>query len=337
MAKSKISAPSISEAVKNIKSGKLLPVYFFFGEDSFGIDDAVKALEEAVKPMIESEFDRETFRGDEKSITEVLDFASAFPFGSEKKFILVKDFDKIKDKKALASYAASPTEFTILALVNNGAVTAAASEPFKTLAKNNFMFEAKELKGNTLLNWLVNFTNEKGKNLTHDNARLLMDISGENRNLLEAQLDKIFTYLGDNAEISVDSIRALSTQLKEFTIFDLQNAIGKKNKQEALRIALSMLEKGAEPTYLVHMLTRYFTGLARVKELSNTNVPDQSAARIVGTHPFYYKDYLSARKIFTDDKIISAASALFKADMTIKTSSTDEKLLITVLITEILA
>ncbi len=337
MAKSKISVPPITEAVKNINAGKLLPVYFFFGDDSFGIDNAIKALEDVVKPMIESDFDRETFHGDEKSITEVIDFASAFPFGSEKKFILIKDFEKAKDKKALASYAASPADFTILAIVNNGAVTAAASEPFKTLAKNNYMFEAKELKGNTLLNWLVDFATAKGKNLTQDNARLLMDISGENRNLLEAQLDKIFTYLGDKPEISVDSIRALSTQLKEFTIFDLQNAIGKKNKQEALKIALSMIEKGAEPTYIVHMLTRYFTGLARVKELSETNVPDQAAARIVGTHPFYYKDYLNARKLFTDNKIINAAEALFKADMTIKTSSTDEKLLITVLITEILS
>lgn len=335
MAKSKISAPPITEAVRNIKAGKLLPIYFFFGEDSFGIENAVKTLEAALIPMIGSDFDRETFQGEEKSIVEIIDFATAFPFGSGKKFILLKDFDKLKDRKVLASYAASPPDFTILAIVNNGPISSIASEPLKTLAEKNYMFEAKELKGNTLVNWLIEFTSAKGKTLTPENARLLMDISGENRNLLESQLDKIFIYLGDKHEITVDAIRALSTHLKEFTIFDLQNAIGKKNKSLALKIAWSMNEKGVEPTYIVHMLTRYFTGLARVNELTEKKIPNQTAARIVGTHQFYYKDYLGARKIYSDNQIINAASALLKADKSIKTSSTDAKTLITILILEI--
>ena len=337
MAKSKISAPPITEAVKNIKAGKLLPIYFFFGEDSFGIENAVNTIEAAVKPMIGSDFDRETFQGEEKSVVEVIDFATAFPFGSGKKFILLKDFDKLKDKKALASYAASPPDFTILAIVNNGPVSSAATEPLKTLAEKNYMFEAKELKGNTLVNWLIDFTAAKGKTLTPENAQLLMDISGENRNLLESQLEKIFIYLGDVHEITIDSIKALSTQSKEFTIFDLQNAIGKRNKSRSLKIALNMISKGAAATYLVHMLTRYFTGLVRVNELTEKKIPNQAAARIVGTHPFYYKDYLEARKIYSDNQIINAASALLKADISIKTSSADEKTILTILILEILS
>lgn len=337
MAKSKINAPAAADAVKDIKTGKILPIYFFFGEDLFGIESAVKAVEKSIQPYIENDFDREVFHGEECSLSQVIDFASAFPFGSGKKYILLKDFDKLKDKKTLASYAASPADFTVLVIINNGAVSSTASEPFKTLAKNNFMFEAKELKGKALTTWLREYCLSRGKSLTEDNARLLMDISGENRNLLEAQLEKIFTYLGDKPEITIEAVKDLSTQLKEFTIFELQNAIGKKNKQESLKIALRMLEKGAEPVYLVHMLTRYFTGLARVNELTEKKIPDVSAARIVGTHPFYYKDYLNARKIYPDNDIINAAEALLKADMTIKTTSTDEKMLITILITEIIS
>jgi len=59
---------------------------------------------------------------------------------------------------------------------------------------------------------------------------MLIDIVGENREMLEAQLEKIFVYLNENKEISVESLIALSTSLKEYNIFDLQNAIGKKNK-----------------------------------------------------------------------------------------------------------
>ena len=57
MAKSKVTASPVSEAVKNLKRGELLPVYYFFGEDTFSIDTAVKAVDTAVKPYITSDFD----------------------------------------------------------------------------------------------------------------------------------------------------------------------------------------------------------------------------------------------------------------------------------------
>jgi DNA polymerase III delta subunit len=97
-----------------------------------------------------------------------------------------------------------------------------------------------------------------------------------------------------------------------------------------------MMDKGAEPTFIIHMLTRYFTGLVRVNELKEQNLPEQAAARIVGTHPYYYKDYLKERTIYSDDKIYNAAQALLKADLSIKTTSTDEKTVISLLIAEIL-
>ena len=59
---------------------------------------------------------------------------------------------------------------------------------------------------------------------------MLIDIVGENREMLEAQLDKILVYLNENREISLDSIKLLSTSLREYNIFDLQNAIGRKDK-----------------------------------------------------------------------------------------------------------
>ncbi len=337
MAKSKIATISINEAVKKINSGNLLPVYFFFGEDSFSIDNALESLEKAVQPFVESDFDKETFYGEDRSAAEILNFASSFPFGTGKKFITVKEFEKIKDKKELVSYVKSPPDFTIIVFIHHGAISNIDTEPYRSLSANNLLFEAKELKGNTLVNWIIEYVKTNGKSISAENAQILIDISGENRNLLEAQLEKIFTFLGEEKEITLDSVQSLSTSLKEFSIFDLQNSLAVKDKANSLKIALSLLEKGAEPTFIVHMLTRYFTGLSRITELKEKNIPDQAAARIVGTHPFYYKDHVKARKIYNDHDIYRAVKALLKADLTIKTTGTDKKTLVTILIAEILS
>ncbi|MGB5894160.1 MAG: hypothetical protein WBG58_08270, partial [Ignavibacteriaceae bacterium] len=131
MAKSK--APSILDIIPAINKGSLQPVYYFFGEDYYLLQNVLDSINKAVSPFITSDFDKETFYGDKKPIGEVLDFATAFPFGSEKKLIIFKQFEKVKDKKPLVDYATSPADFTVLVLIHNGIITNLNSEPYKTL------------------------------------------------------------------------------------------------------------------------------------------------------------------------------------------------------------
>jgi len=334
MAKSK--APAILEVEKQLKQKKILPVYYFFGEDSYSIEVTLELLEKNILPFIASDFDKETLYGEKQTFANIIGLASTFPFGSEKKLIIFKQAEKTRDKKELAAYAKSPADFTVLICLHEGAVANLETEPFKTLAALGYLYEAKELKGKSLIDWLISRVDGNGKILSYENAQMLVDISGENRNALESQLEKIFIYIGENKEITIESIRGLSTSLKQYTIFDLLNAIGKKNKAASLKVVFNLLKNGMEPVQIIAMISKYFTSLARIDELVKAGTPDTSIARIVGTHPYYLKDYTAARKIYTDAQIGDAFSALFKADLTSKTTSIDNYSLLSILIAEII-
>src|ERR1039457_2465417 len=241
MAKSKVNIPSILEAPKTFTKDKFLPVYFFCGNDYFSIDAVIKELDSAISPFIASDFDKETILGDDKiNLSQMLSMASSFPFGSDKKFILFKEFDKVNDISSLTEYLRDPPSFTTIAFIYNGELQNPDKEPYKSLVKNKFIFEAKELKGENLINWLVDFARKNGKELSAENERLLTEISGGNRSILEDQLEKIFTYLGTKKVVEYDSINALSASLKENTIFDLQDALGKKNKGQSVKILFNL-------------------------------------------------------------------------------------------------
>jgi len=333
MAKSK--APSILEAVAEIKKRKFRPVYYFFGEDSYNLSSTLHTLEKSFEQLLQSDFDKQTIYSEDKSINDILGLVTAFPFGSEKKLIIVREAEKIKDKKPLKDYAGSPADFTVLAFFHNGSITNLTSEPFKSLDANGFLFEAKELKGKNLISWLINEADEKGKTISEENAQLLVDIVGENRSILEVQLEKICIFLNDKKEITIETIQQVSSELKQFNIFDLQNAIGIKDKAKSFSIANNLLDNGAEPTFIITMLTRYFTGLAKIPELRSKNIPDKEAARIVGTHPFFYPNYVKTKTLFTNQKLVEVFRALLKADVSVKTTSADDKTIIILLIAEI--
>lgn len=336
MAKTKIQVQNIEEALKTFSKEKFLPVYLFFGEDTYNIDLIFSELEKAVSPLILSDFDKEIIYGEDKTALDIINLASSFPFGSDKKLIVVKEFDKIKDKKNFTSYVNNPSPFTIVVLLGSPDLTIGESEPYKSMNKYGYLFESKELKGYRLIDWLTSYTQKRGKILSKDNAQILTDISGEKRDILEAQLEKIFLFLGDKKEIDFKVIESLSASLKEHNIFDLQNALGRKDAKTSLKVAYNLLEKGTDITQILYMLTRYFTGLSRIKELMETRVDEQTAARIVGTNYYFYKDYLSAHKLYSNKDLVRSVRALLNADIQVKTSVTDPKTIITILISEIL-
>ena len=103
MAQNKKTAPSILGVMKQLKSGKILSLYYLFGEDTYSLNLTVKAIEEAVNPFIVSDFDKDFCYSDERNLQDVISTARAFPFGSAKKLIVFKEVEKVKDKKLLES------------------------------------------------------------------------------------------------------------------------------------------------------------------------------------------------------------------------------------------
>src|SRR4030066_420596 len=247
----------------------------------------------------------------------------------------VKNLKKVKDKKLLEAYIPSPAEFTVLVLVHYGVITNLTSSPFNLLLENNYLFEAKELKGNNLIDWVTELVASKGRQISNENAMLLADISGENRLIIESQLEKIMAFLGDKKEITFDTIKDVSSSFKEYTIFDLQNAVFQKNKAAALEIVFNLLENGAEATFIISMLAKYFISLSRIRELNEKKIPDVEVAQIIGTHPFYLKNFHRPGVLFSSNDLIKAAEALLKADVSTKTTSTDPKTVISLLIAEL--
>ena len=80
MAQSRKTAPSILEAVKNLKQGKVLPLYYLFGEDTYSLSLGIKAIEDAVSPFIISDFDKDICYSEDRNLQDVINAARAFPF-----------------------------------------------------------------------------------------------------------------------------------------------------------------------------------------------------------------------------------------------------------------
>ncbi len=328
---------SIYNLQKYVSKTKHMPIYFFFGEDDFTINNAIKTLTDLLNPLVASDFDTEVIKATKEiSAGGIIDLASAFPFGDGKKVITVKNFENVQDKKSLASFVNNPTEFTILIISQIQKKIELNKEPYLSLKKHNFLFEAKELKGAELKNWLVRKAKHLGFILGESEGSAMIDLIGDNKALLENHLQKFSDFLGENKEITLEVIEKLTTKTKEYTIFNMQDALSRGDKAEALKVGYWLINNGTEMVYIISMLTRYISTLSKVVELNRHNMSEFEAAKLAGVSPFYYKKCRLARYMLNEYRLLRATRALLESDIAIKSTSIDQKSALTVLISKIL-
>jgi DNA polymerase-3 subunit delta len=334
-------ATNKSESIYNLKNyltpEKSLPVYFFFGEDTYTISNSVELVSRSFADVIESDFDRVVIDASKEiNIAQIIDTATAFPFGGGKKLLIVKNFEKIGEKKSFAEYVNNPAEFTIMVVTQIGKKVDNRREPFNSLTKKGYLFEAHEQKGADLNFWVMKKSKEIGLSINQDEAQTFVDIIGEHKSLLEMNLQKLFDYLGEKKEVTPEVIEKLSSVTKEYTIFNLQDAIGSGNKSEALKIMYNLLDNGQELVYIISMLTKFVGTIAHSYDLSSQNISEFDAAKMADVSFFYYKKCSNAKYMQSHMRLRNAAQALFNADTAVKTSSSDSKSVGTLLISEIM-
>ena len=336
MAQQNLQAQSIYNLSGVLNLDNIFPIYFFFGEDLFTIDQAVKEVIKTCEPLIDSDFDKETISVEKKqSVGGLLDIASAFPFGADKKLLIVKNFENFSDKKSFAGYVDDPVDSTVMVITNIGKINDLSKSPFSNLLKRGFIFEAKELKGAELAKWVVNEAKSEKLSISQSNAQTLIEIVGEEKSLLEMQIQKFRDFLSGSGEITADVIENLASNTKEYTIFNLQDAIGAGNKSKALEIAYNLTDNGTEVIFILNMLTRYFTTITQSLELAHFRVPDNEAAREAGVSYFYYKNCRKAKYFLNHNRLANAAEALLNADIAVKSSNASNKSILTTFITQL--
>ncbi|NMB83088.1 MAG: DNA polymerase III subunit delta [Ignavibacteria bacterium] len=335
MAKSNI--PSINEVNKTLGKEKFLPVYFLFGEDDYAIDNTIEEIRKKVEPFIQSEFDKEFITLNRSSnIKQVLDIAYSFPFGSGKKLIVLKNFESLNNKKDFNNYILNPAEFTIVVCANYGKISDLNKDPYALLVNKKYIFEAKIEKGEDLVEWIVNKSKKINLEIDFNSARGLVEIVGEDKSLLDTQLEKIYNYSINNPKFSFEDIRRIISPTKQYTIFDLQDSLGARNKKKAIEIAYNLIDGNTEIVFIIGMLTKYFTTIAQTIELSKSNISDNEAAGMLKVSWYYYINCKKALHFMNDERLLKISNALLNADTAVKTSSMDSKTILSILIAEIL-
>ncbi len=240
---------------------KIEPCYLVQGEDILLYDKALELIKGAINLQLEEfnflSFDDESFNGE-----VVIDACETLPMGSDKKLILLKNITKIPEnfKKKLRDYLKKPVESTCLVI-------------FDFFNKFDFIISekvsAKRLDDRNLREIIVSELKRHGKTITPDACQQLIESCCNYYSLIKNELDKLISC--DEIEINTKIVDSLVCKETEFTVFELTDALSKRNSEKAVSL-LSLMEKDTKTFSLVlnHFRRLFFVSISGLgdKELS---------------------------------------------------------------------
>jgi len=328
-----------AEFQQSVKSNHFAPIYLFVGEEDFLIDEGVQLIISKVLDEGTRGFNLDVVYGSKAEAKDVVAHASSFPMTSAKRVVVVKEFEKLATteaaKETVSAYINKPLESTVLVLVSTEPDF--RRKPFTDLKKRAEIVECKPLFDNQVPAWIADRIRHLGREANAEACRLMQAYVGNSLRSLQNEIDKLFVFIGDRKKISVEDITAVVGASKGYTIFELQNAIGRRDAKEAVKILERMLETGQSPQMIIVMLTRFFTQLWKLSDAGVHRGSDQDIAREISLPPYYLKQYLEFRSNYDVDQIEQNFKRLLEADTVLKSTSRDPHLVLDLLVLSLLS
>lgn len=327
-----------AEFQRSVKAARFSPIYLFYGEEDFLIDEGVqfiigKTLDEGTKG-----FNLDVVYGSKVEARDVVAHASSFPMMSGKRVVVVKEFEKLAAndtaKEVIGAYINNPLESTILVLVSFEPDF--RRKPFTDLKKKAELVECKPFYDNQVPGWIAERVRHQGREADAEACRLIQAYVGNSLRSLQNELDKLYVFIGERKSITAEDVAAVVGATKGYTVFELQNAIGRRDAREAIMILERMLENGQSPQMIIVMLSRFFTQLWKLTDVRARKMSDRDLSSEIGVSTYFMKQYLEFRTNFSVGQIEQNFKLLLEADTTLKSTSRDPRLVLDLLIVSLL-
>lgn len=314
-------AQSAASVIKDLESQKYAPLYFLQGEETFFIDQITEFIEKNALTEAERSFNQTVVYGKEVTMNQVLEQARRFPMMAMRQVLIVKeaqdiqDFGKKSAQEQLSIYAKQPVPTTVLVFAYKHKSLNGNAQVKKSIEKNAVLVDSKKLYDNKVPAWVKQYCKQQNFKIKDRAVSLLADHIGNDLTRIAKELDKVMLNFSKEEEITEVTIAKYVGISREYNVFELQSALGKKDIFKANQI-INFFESNpkSNPVIpIISMLFAYFSKVLLVHQ--NRSLQKNELARLLGVNPYFVAEYMLAANNYPIQKTMAIIEYLHQADL----------------------
>lgn len=234
----------LEDLKSQLKAKQFAPVYLLMGEEPFYIDQICKYLENNVIDEADRDFNQVVLYGKDTTAADVIGSAKEYPFGSPHRLVILKEAKEMRGIEGLQPYVENPLPSTILVVCYKyGKLSAKQCKPYE---KHGIVFESVGVKDYNLSSWIEKQAKIFKFQIDPVTANMLAEHIGNDLSRIHKELEKLRVIFPPNQIITPDIVERYIGISKEYNIFELQEALGNRDQQKALKIMLNFAQHQRE-------------------------------------------------------------------------------------------
>ncbi|AAM73167.1 MAG TPA: DNA polymerase III subunit delta [Chlorobaculum sp.] len=325
----------MADLKKQIASGKIAPVYFFQGPESWLKEEIETQLKAAIFPSEnEAALNTLVLYGPDLTLGQIVSAASEYPMFTEKKLVVVRQFDKLKkvtdktesqrQEKSLLSYLSDPPSFTVLVLdADEIEKTELEKAPYKHLKAFRHDFGA--IKNAEI--FAAERAREAGWEFEPEALKTFSGYIEPSSRLICQEIEKLTLYASNKRperRITLDDVCDCVGISRKYNVFELEKALVSKNLRQCSGIALMIMEQEGQKEGLMNIvryLTTFFLRIWKLQTPGAQQLSLQETAAMLGMYgrqEYFAKNFIGYARQFSAAETENAILALRDADAALK-------------------
>ena len=306
---------SFENILQDLKNKIYSPVYFLYGEESYFIDVISDYIEDNVLTDTEKEFNQTIIYGKDIDIATLISYARRFPMMSNYQVVLVKEAQDLKKIEELEPYILNPMDSTLLVLCYKYEKIDRRKTLFKSIEKKAILYESARIYDNKIPEWISDYVRKLKYSISTKACYLLAEFLGNDISKIVNEISKLIINIPANQEITEDYVEKNIGISKDYNVFELQKALGKKDVLKANQIINYFAANPRENPLVkvIPLLFSYFSKILVYHHLADKSRNNVAAA--LSVNPFFVTDYQQAAANYSSGKLTSIISILREYDM----------------------
>ncbi|HNF72121.1 MAG TPA: DNA polymerase III subunit delta [Chitinophagaceae bacterium] len=280
----------MNELINDVHKGKIKPVYFFDGEESFYTDQLCTFFENEILSEAERDFNLDIFYGRDASWSDIVNACRSYPSFASRRLVILKEAAQLKEFGKLESYLKNPSPTTLLVIAYKFKKLDQRTSIAKTIKSNAVHLHFEKIKDYKLAEWIQNYCTRHDVVISAANAELLAAYLGNDLQRIANEIEKVLLNTPGQREINETLIEKHIGISKEYNIFEFVKAVMRRQSEQAFRIVNYYLAnpKEGSPVMVTAALYNEFDRLYRYH--ATPHLPDAERAALLRIKPFLMKD-----------------------------------------------
>lgn len=240
-----------------------------FGTDDLKVKETALRLSKELSPPDAGDFSNDIIQGTAENaehcaqiVKQVIDALQTLPFFGGGKLVWLKNANFLGDNQIGKSHAATsgfesildcaenlPSDIRLLISANAVDKRRTSYKRLQKIADLRVLDKPDTSKTgweDEVIPQIERRARELGVSFTTEAVEVLVQLAGEDTRQLESEIEKLSLFVGDR-KISVEDVRDLVPLNRAGVVFELGNALGKRDLRRALELVRTLLFQGQNP------------------------------------------------------------------------------------------